>query len=298
MNPTHKRSSAERNAARQTSRAQLKSMVTADLNAAAPAAGDSYAGERQIGRIYKPLTQRYAYFSQETQAALCLMIVLTLMVIATPLLLGWGLWSTALVAIAAIGAVICAHRWYFHRFGPEFIAIDRWENARKELQDAGDAGQLPAGLLPTLTLVGIAGVDGFLSGSSLTTGVFANIFTPLMATLAATAWGIGATYLLFKMVHAAAFEANVNERRSMIRNLSVSPDPADQDRARRMKAAVGDALDQSLDRHADRKSARVGLICAALVLALSMFALRMGSDSRSDPPSGGGSYTPAKMIKV
>jgi len=294
MNPTHKRSQAERHAGTETRPSRLKRMVHADLDAAPPAAGEVYAGERRIAQVYKPLTQRYAYFRQETTAALVIAVLAMLLAMAGPLLFGWGMLGVAIAVISGVIAVICVHRWYFHRFGPEHIQVERWQAAHRELQDAGDASLRPAGLLPTLTLVAIAGVDGFLSGSALASSVFANVFTPAMATLAATAWGVGVTYLLYKLVHAAALEANINERRHLVRNLSTSAEADDRERARRMKAAVGDVLGQSYDLRADRKSARWVLVGATVVLALSLFALRVGA---GDPPAGG-ALAPARMIRT
>ncbi len=245
MNNQHQHRRVERQAAAQMRSARLRQRVRNDLSAPPPANAAPYAGERRIGDAFKPLTQRYAYFAQETKAAMVIMLLASIIAVLMPFWLGWTLFSVALTVLALVAALIGAYRWYFHPYGPEVICSARWQAAHVELADAGDAALPPSGLLSTLTLIGIAGVDGFLSGSSLSSGVFANLFTPTMALLAATAWGIGSTYLLYKLAHAAALEANINARRTLIRNLSASRDPDDQARAAHEKGG--------------RRSARSGL---------------------------------------
>ncbi len=298
MNNQHQHRRVERQATGQMRRTGLRHLARSDLSAPPPASAAPYAGERRIGDSFKPLTQRYAYFAPETKAAMVIMLLALIIAVLTPYWLGWTLFSVAVTVLALVAALIGAYRWYFHPYGPQVISSARWQAAHAELADAGDATLPPSGLLSTLTLIGIAGVDGFLSGSSLSSGVFANLFTPTMALLAATAWGIGSTYLLYKLAHAAALEANINARRTLIRNLSASRDPDDQARALRMKKAVGDLLGQAYDLHANRRSARIGLACAALVIALSMFALRLTGDEASSsetPPAG---LAPARLLHV
>ncbi len=275
MNPTHKRTQAENEAKRQTSASQLAHLASADLSSAPPASEDDYGGPKQIMHAHKPLLQRYAYYDQETRAAAVAMVIGLLLAIAVLMLFGLNLLTIGVASIAVITALLGGYYWYFKRYGAEYISVQRWKDAREQLRDSGDENFVPMAFLGMLALVGIAGVDGFPSGGSLS-GIFQNSFTPNIALMFAAAWGIGATYLLFKMAYAAALEANTNERRALIRNLISSNEPEDQARGKRMKAAVGDVLGQSLHLDDDKKSARVGLVCAALVISVSMFAMRIG----------------------
>ena len=132
-------------------------------------------------------------------------------------------------------------------------------------------------------MLGIMFLDGFMSGSGLSQSIFQEIFTPRWALVAGAAWGVGATVLLFKLVDDAAKEYAINQRRTVIRNLSQSSDADDQARALAMKRAVGGKLNNDYGTRANKTGARWALVATVLVLSVSTFLMRTGGHDDSAP---------------
>jgi|CXWL01.1.fsa_nt_gi hypothetical protein len=181
--------------------------------------------------------------------------------------------SLAITTIAAILTGICVYQFAFKDHGPLHISKSRFEEACLHLHESGDAGQKPLTLLAVCTLVSIMALDGFLTGTALTTSVFAQWLSPRGALYAAFAWSVGCTYLLFKLVVASAHESVVNERRAAIRVLSQGNE-AQHAKAETMKARVGAALGHDYNLDANRKGARTALMVTVLVLMAATFAMR------------------------
>ena len=153
---------------------------------------------------------------------------------------------------------------------------------KAELLASGDMHKPQVSLLEMLVLVGVMTIDGFLSGASLVDSVFSHLFTPHGAMMAAVAWGVGATVLLYKLILDAATEVTINERRGIIRQLSVSDDAEDQALATAMKKAVGGKLGNDLSTKANRNGARSALVVCVIVLAGSTFLLRTNAPVDTD----------------
>lgn len=199
------------------------------------------------------------------------------------------MFTLAITTIAFILAAICLYQFAFADHGPLHISEERFRLARQHLSESGDAGQKPLTLLAMCTLVCIMAIDGFLTGTALTTSVFAQWLSPRGAMYAAFGWSVGCTYLLYKLVLAAAHEAIINERRAAIRTLSQG-DTQQQARAEAMKLRVGDALGHDFSLDANRKSARNALVVTVLVLVAATFAMRAASGNAE---AGNGAAAPA-----
>lgn len=292
MNPTIENESIHRSARRETSPARTRRQAAADAKAPPPRGGLPYAGERAIATAYVRALNAYPYFRRQTHAALAMMIGFAVLAAVIGFAFGVGnLVSAAAVAFCAVAAIISGYHWYFKKWGPGVITGERYEEAARQLADSGDIHAAPLPLLSVLMLVGIMLVDGFLSASSLTTTVFAEMFTPGWAIVAAVGWSIGATYLLTKVILSAAMEAAINERRTVIRNLAVSSNPEDRAHAVRMKKAVGGKLLNDYDTRSNRYTARIGLAIACVVLAGATFVMRTNSEP---PPAADPALAPTK----
>lgn len=283
MNPTIDALNTHRSAAKATSQARINRLAAADTKTPPPAADQPYAGEKAIAHPYKRALQACAYFRKQTAAALLMMIVFGVVAVLVPLVFGITLMTAAITIFAILATGISGYHWWFKKWGPALITEARFEAAKQQLADSGDLHTPPLPLLPLIVLVAIMLVDGFLSGSSLANTVFANMFTPRVALAAAIAWGVGVTYLLFKVVISAATESAINERRSVIRNLAVSANPDDRALAIRMKAAVGGKLLNDYDTRSNRYTARVGLVVTVLVLAGATFLMRASPEPDAAP---------------
>ena len=211
------------------------------------------------------------------------------------------MFSLAITTIAFILAAICLYQFAFIDHGPLNISEERFALARQHLSESGDAGQKPLTLLAMCTLVAIMAIDGFLTGTALTTSVFAQWLSPRGAMYAAFGWSVGCTYLLFKLVLAASHEAIVNERRAANRSLSQG-DARQQTRAEAMKLRVGEALGHDYHLDANRRGARNALMVTVLVLVVATFAMRTASGGAVAPAVApmpmGPSAAPAVPVKV
>lgn len=196
--------------------------------------------------------------------------------------------SLAITTIAAILAGICLYQFAFKDHGPLHISKSRFEEACLHLHAAGDAGQRPLTLLAMCTLVCIMALDGFLTGTALTTSVFAQWLSPRGALYAAFGWSVGCTYLLYKLVLASAYEAVANERRAAIRVLSQGNE-VQQAKAEAMKTRVGEALGHDYSLDANRRGARIALIVTVVVLVAATFAMRtvnVNAEAGATAPAG------------
>lgn len=283
MNPTLESNQKERRAARMGSASQTASLARNDAASAPPAAGDAYAGEHTIALAYQPLLGHHRYWVAQTRTAMFSTLLMLLAVVAVGAFMEPSLWMAGMLAFFLAAFLISGYHWIFKKWGPSWISEQRLCHCDEQLVESGDAHTPPVGLLSMLVLVGIMTVDGFLSGSSLTQSVFANIFTPRMALIAAVGWGVGVTALLFKLIHDAALESAINERRGLIRQLSTSANSDDQLRADAMKRSVGNKLGNDYSTSGNRYFSRAALTVTVLVLAGSMFLLRSHDGTSTEP---------------
>ena len=199
--------------------------------------------------------------------------------------------------LCGILAVICLYQFAFNDHGPLDISAARYARSNTELVDSGDHGQKRLSLLAICTLVLVMGADSVFTGIILTTNLFANFLTPRGAIVAALVWSAGCTYLLYKLVFAAAREAVINDRRVAIRNLAQG-DTTAQAKAAAMKARVGSALGHDYSLDANRMGARIALAATVGVLVLSTFFMRAAAPGAEAGPSGTATpptNTPAPM---
>ncbi len=283
MNPTLEFNAKVNRADRMGGASHVGRLARSDAVSAPPAADAPYAGETTIAQAYKPLLGDHRYWVAQTRIAMISTLLMVVAVTAVAYLMEPSLLMAGLMVFLMSALLISGYHWIFKKWGPSWISEQRWAASDEQLVASGDAHTPPVGLLSMLVLVGIMTVDGFLSGSSLTQSVFANIFTPRMALIAAAGWGVGATALLFKLIHDAALESAINERRSLIRQLSASGNPDDVARATAMKLAVGNKLGNDYSTQGTRYFSRMALTVTVLVLAGSMFLLRSHDTGATEP---------------
>ena len=283
MNPTLDYLLSRRRAKLAASASAVQQLAAADARAAPPAAGMPYEGEKALANAIKPALQAHAYFMKETVAAAAGLVCLGGLTAALPYLMAPSLAQAGLMAFTLTGAVICGHYAFFKRYGPQLISEGRLTGAKQALKESDDEHHKPMGLPEMLLMIGIMTLDGFLSGSGLSQTIFQEIFTPRWALMAGVAWGVGATALLFKLVQDAALEFTLNQRRTVIRNLSQSSDADDQARAQVMKKAVGGKLNNDYSTQANKTGARWALTLTVMVLSGSTFLMRT-SQPEDDAP--------------
>lgn len=283
MNPTFDYNSTQRNADRAGSRQSAQTFAASDARSAAPDLNQPYTGEQAIANSFKPLLGVHRYWARPTFVAMVATLLLVLISLALPYFFSPSLPLTGVLAFTISAAVISGYHWIFKKWGPAKITEERFPQAKEELADSGDEHKKPVELLEMLLLTAVMTIDGFLSGSSLVESVFAHLFTPRMAMLAAVAWGVGATALLYKLIMDAATAAAINERRGIIRQLSASADPDDQAQAVAMKKAVGGKLGNNFSTHANSYFAQGALAVCVVVLAGSTFLLRVNAPADGEP---------------
>lgn len=283
MNPTLESNAKLRSADRLGSASQSARLARNDAASPPPAANAAYSGETTIAQAFKPLLGEHRYWVAQTRVAMISTLVILAAVLAVAYWMEPSLLMAGLMAFLIAALFISGYHWIFKKWGPSWISEQRWTASDEQLVASSDAHTPPVGLLSMLVLVGIMTVDGFLSGFSLTQSVFANIFTPRMALIAAVGWGIAATALLFKLIHDAALESAINERRRLIRQLSASGDPAVVARANAIKQAVGNKLGNDYSTQGNRYFSRIALTVTVLVLAGSMFMLRSNEGGATEP---------------
>lgn len=279
MNPTHVALTKHHHMHKQYRRRRLAKRARADVAAPPPPTGIPYRGEQEIATSAYPCLTAFPYYCYQTQSA---MLIAALAIISALLpipLFGYSIFTISLtlglLGVAALG-VYCA---WFRRWSPAIIDAKSLEAARSELDASGDAHAEPLGLIEQLVLGLLLGIDGCLAGAALFTTAFAAIFTPTMALAAAAAWGVATAYLLWKASRAAALEAAIQDRRTLIRNLSSSTDPANHQRASAMKAAIGDKLQHDYSNRANTTSARWILAIVVTVLAVGIFVIRINTEA-------------------
>ncbi|MFM8898597.1 MAG: hypothetical protein ACKOF9_01430 [Burkholderiales bacterium] len=287
MNPTLESNRKLRHAERVGSASGVAMLARGDATSAPPASGTAYAGEKAIANAFKPLLGDHRYWVAQTRVAMIFAALMLVALIAVGWLMTPSLLMGGLIAFLMAGLIISCYHWIFYQWGPAWVNEQRHAAASQQLEQSGDAHAPPAGLLSMLMLIGVLTVDGFLSGASLTQTMFAKILTPKMALLAAVAWGVVATALLFKLVHDAARESAICSRRNLIRQLLASNDPTDQARGRAMIAAVGTALGHDFSARANSWFSRGVLAIALVVLAGSIFLLRYNEPAGPSTDPGG-----------
>lgn len=291
MNPTFEYNTALRNAQRAGSDQAAARLAASDAASPPPAANQPYAGEQAIANGFKPLLGVHRYWSRPTYVSMMFTLVLLIISLALPYFFEVSLALIAVLAFTLTATVISGYHWIFKKWGPAKITEERLPQAKGELHSSGDEHNKPVNLLQMLVMTGVMTIDGFMSGASLVDSVFSHLFTPRVAMLAAVAWGVGATVLLFKLITAAATEAAINERRGIIRQLSASADAEDQAQAQAMKKAVGGRLGNDFSTKANRHFAQGALAVCVLVLAGSIFLLRNNAPADTDSAD---SFTPAQ----
>ena len=283
MNPTLDYLASRNRARAAAAPGRVRQLALADAQAAPPTANAPFAGELALANAIKPAMHAHAYFKKQTVAAAAGFVVLGSAALALPYLMVPSLVFLGVEAFALAGAAISGYYTVFKRYGPSKISEDRLVDAQQALKASDDEHHKPMSLLEVLMMLGIMFLDGFMSGSGLSQSIFQEIFTPRWALVAGAAWGVGATVLLFKLVDDAAKEYAINQRRTVIRNLSQSSDADDQARALAMKRAVGGKLNNDYGTRANKTGARWALVATVLVLSVSTFLMRTGGHDDSAP---------------
>lgn len=191
-----------------------------------------------------------------------------------------GIWAYGFTLAFAVAAGICMWQALARRFGPPLIDKQRWAEARDSLQRSGDGQTRPPGVALMTILALVFGLDGFVSGFTLTSELFGSVLSPRLALASSLAFSMVTGFLLFELTRFAAFETARNRRRRMIRALLSSPRVADHERAEAMIDAVGAQLDHDFSQSASRTRARWTLALVVLSLSLATFAVRVHSEQQ------------------
>jgi hypothetical protein len=199
----------------------------------------------------------------------------------TVLISGATMIALSITFLCTLLGGVCLYHFFFVNHGPLHISDERWEGANQSLKLSGDDVTKPLPLIAKILLVTLLFGDGLGTGWSIASGAFGAVLSPNLAMAAALVWSLLVTALLYKLIVSAAREGAINARRDSIRAMLTSTDADVKDQAAERMKLVGNTLGNTLDVDANRKSARVALVAAVLMLSISAFALRWFAEQAS-----------------
>lgn len=259
--------------------AAIRAHVLSDLRGDPPTHGELFPGQRALS-LRASGAPNFPYYLPQTLLGLGLGLALGVA--------GWfvwalaepGLWSRGLAAALGLTAFIALWRTVTHRFGPPLVDQQRLAVARAALERSGDGQARPLGVALLTVIALVFGLDGFLSGFTLTSELFGSTLTPRLAIVATIVFSVVTSFLLFELTRSAALESARCRRRNMVRALLASPRAEDHERADAIIAAVGDQLDHDYSQAANRTRSRWALTLVIASLTLATLIVRIHSESQ------------------
>lgn len=278
MNPTLPYAFQRLRSAWATRSAAIRAHVEADLRSALPIPGQPFHGQQALVMRASGPTSNLPYYLPQTILAFGLAMAFAVTAWLVRAVAEPSMWSSGFALALALASGICIWQALARRFGPPLIDAQRWADARDSLVRSGDGQTRPPGVALMTILALVFGLDGFVSGFTLTSELFGSVLSPRLALASSLAFSMVTAFLLFELTRFAALETARNRRRSMIRALLASPNVADHQRAEAMIDAVGAQLDHDFSQAANRSRARWTLAIVVLSLTVATFVVRVHSE--------------------
>lgn len=258
-----------------------------------PGSGDLYDHETHLVNAATDEVSSPAFFANELKfdAAIGFIGIILLFI---PLLAGL---SGASLLIFALGVVMVVHSvdGVFLKDCAGHIDSTTLVDAKAQGDESGEINRKPIGLLGTIVIIAICGLEAFLNADSVVAILGESRMTPTMVRMISVGLTILIAYFLYKSMLAAAKEKRENQARRTIRHL----DASDPTRATAMKTRLGTALQGEFAPIHEKSTKQIQFWALFFLITVLSLGLRVGfllMPHNGDEPSTTPSSATEKMI--